>query len=972
MNRKHVSKVGKYISVACLLFVCAMVQSCRDEYYFDDREPSFLGASIYDELDKRGNFTYFLRVIDDLDYGLVLSQTGSKTLFVADDEAFMEGIREEWGLQSYEDLSYAQKSLILYSAMLDNAYLLEMLSKKPSAGVNSEPTAGLSLRRETSASVTDTIPLLFDRDLPQNNEAWDIFRNGKGVRLALDATPTFLTHFTEAQSYMNNIQKEDLQLIFGDSNAQLTDYYIYDKKVIEGDITCKNGYVHLLDGLLIPPANMAEELRKNGRKEGADMSLAELAKSNSTTYLFSRILDRFSVPVIAAAVGEEFNRLYPSKDGEVVTVYEKRYYTAESDRGAAKAGGGFLSYKDAEGIEHRAKGSLLFDPGWNAYKAGTAGQTTEEEDMAAIFAPSDMAFYTYFTEGGGKTIVGQYGKTASNLVEAIDSIPLDIVQALVRNHMQMSFNSTVPSKFGLILNDARDPMNIKEDNVVKCMVSNNGVVYVMDTVYSPARYVAVTAPVMLSDSLVIFNRAIESIQYDKYLLSMGNKFGLVVTSDNAMTLYDPKTEDSDKRYAYNFIFTQTGGKPQVKFRKHEYDYALGAYGPLKDKAEAESGVEDANVKTLLKEILEYNIIVGDIDSCGMDIDRAQAYPKYYMSKGFGTVKVRRDANGKVTHISGGRELQHGKEIPVVVCHEQENGLTLQLDEMMHPATQSVYKVLQKPEFEKFRILSTTAPSTELLKYIGVSTAKEREKYSLFVKKGLDYSVRMFDTYHYTVYVPSNDAMTEAHDKGLPTWEDLEKEYMKLMSWTSDSLVKLNTKFAESKLEADSMAVVAFKNEITRDSLALKSDVELVRHFVKYHFQDNSVFVDNVRHEILVDGEEPAKDYVGETYETSALDVNTNKFCRVLVKTEKKDGVATIAVRGDFSDKQKTDPHYNTCYVVNTESADENVLFNVMTRDMEFKGDYVYTSSYAVVHQIDGFLANEVIFDAETNKFKTNK
>ena len=153
-----------------------------------------------------------------------------------------------------------------------------------------------------------------------------------------------------------------------------------------------------------------------------------------------------------------------------------------------------------------------------------------------------------------------------------------------------------------------------------------------------------------------------------------------------------------------------------------------------------------------------------------------------------------------------------------------------------------------------------------------------------------------------------------------------------------------------------MAVVAFKNEITRDSLALKSDVELVRHFVKYHFQDNSVFVDNVRHEILVDGEEPAKDYVGETYETSALDVNTNKFCRVLVKT----------------DKQKTDPHYNTCYVVNTESADENVLFNVMTRDMEFKGDYVYTSSYAVVHQIDGFLANEVIFDAETNKFKTNK
>ncbi len=976
MNRKHVSKVGKCIGVACLLFVCAMVQSCRDEYYFDDREPSFLGASIYDYLKEEGNFTYFLKVIDDLDYALVLSQTGSKTLFVADDEAFIDAIDKEWGVSSYADLTDAQKRVILNSAMLDNAYLLEMLSKQPSAGANSEPTAGLSLRRKTSAVVTDTIPLLFDKDLPKNNKAWDVFRGGKGIRLALDATPTLLTHFTEAQSYMNNITQKDLQIILGDDEAKLTDYHIFDKKVIKGDVTCKNGYVHQLDGLLIPPANMAEEIRKNGRKNGAEMSLNDLAKSGSTTFFFSRILDRFSVPVIASGVSEDFNRLY-HKDGNTEKVYEKRYFTAESDRGVAKSGGGFLSYNDADGKSHSAEGSLLFDPGWNSYKSGTAGQTTEEQDMAAIFAPSDSAFYVYFTEGGGKTLASQFGKDGKDLIEKIDSIPLDIVQALVRNHMQMSFNSTVPSKFKLILNDARDPMNIREENVVKCMVSNNGVVYVMDTVYSPARYVAVTAPVMLSDSLTISNRAIELIQYDKYLLSMGNRFGLVVSSDNAMTLYDPKTEGGDKRYAYKFFYTENGGKPQVKFTKHEYDYTLGAYGPLKDKKESESGVEDANVKTLLKEMLEYNIIVGDLDARGVKLDGTEAYPKYYMSKGYGSVKVARDANGKVTHIAGGRELQNAKSVPVAVRHEQENGLTMQLDEgMIHPATQSVYKVLQNPEFEKFRVLSTTSPSTELLKYIGVSTAKEREKYSLFVKEGLDYNVRMFETYHYTVYVPSNDAMTDAHEnKGLPTWEELELEHMKLVSWTSDSLVKLKAKHAESKLEADSLAWVAFKEEIAQDSLDLKNNVELLRHFVKYHFQDNSVFVDNVRHEIIVDGGEAAKVYEGVNYETSALDTETNKFCQVLVKTAKypkNDNKETISVRGDFSEKQKSDPNFNTCYVVNTESTNENVLYNVMTRDIEFKGDYVYTSSYAVVHLIDNFLANEVIFDAETNKFKTNK
>ena len=39
MSKRHTSKVGKFISMACLLFVCATVQSCRDEYYYDDREP---------------------------------------------------------------------------------------------------------------------------------------------------------------------------------------------------------------------------------------------------------------------------------------------------------------------------------------------------------------------------------------------------------------------------------------------------------------------------------------------------------------------------------------------------------------------------------------------------------------------------------------------------------------------------------------------------------------------------------------------------------------------------------------------------------------------------------------------------------------------------------------------------------------------------------------------------------------------
>ena len=102
MNRKHVSKVGKYIGMACLLFVCAMVQSCRDEYFYDDQEPDFLGSSIYDYLKEQGNFTHFLKVIDELDYDEVLSRTGSKTLFVADDDPLI----------FYREIAHAAKNML--------------------------------------------------------------------------------------------------------------------------------------------------------------------------------------------------------------------------------------------------------------------------------------------------------------------------------------------------------------------------------------------------------------------------------------------------------------------------------------------------------------------------------------------------------------------------------------------------------------------------------------------------------------------------------------------------------------------------------------------------------------------------------------------------------------------------------------------------------------------------------------------
>ena len=962
MNRKHVSKVGKYVKIACLLLVCATVQSCRDEYYYDDKEPDFLGSSIYGYLEEQGNFENFLRVIEDLDYQEVLSKTGSKTLFVADDKAFMDGIKEKWGFSKYEELTKAHKRIILNNAMLDNAYLLEMLSKWPSADALAEPTAGRCLRLETSANVTDTIGFFYDKDLPQNNAAWDRFRN-TGIRLALDATPTTMVFFTGDYLYQSNITNSDLDFILGGNAASTSsDIYVFDKKVLldKSNVTCKNGYVHQLDGLLISPSNMAEEIRSNGE-----------------TDLFSRMLDRFAVPVPiskGSEISETYNRIYHfGADGE--QLYEKRYYTAESERGAQKKDGGFLSYKDVDEKSHDAVGSLYFDPGWNAYQAGTSG-TPKEQDMAAIFAPTDDALLKYFTDGQGKSLITRYAhiedptliSSPEALTSAVDSIPVDILQALLRNLMQISFKSAVPSKFVNILDDARDAMNVSKEQVRKSLIANNGIVYLMDTVFSPARYVAVTAPVMLDDSLLIANRAIEELDYDKYLLSMQNMFGLIVPTNSAMIFYDPYTANSSaKRYAYKFVYIEKDDV--VKVEKWNA-YENGVYGPLVEKEG--DYLTEINRDKLLKEMLEYYIVPDDMEA---DEDRA-AGRKYYMTKGYGTIKVGRDQDGHVNAFAGGRELQNGTMIYLEHKPDvQKNGQTYRLSTgMMHPATQSVYDVLSKTtEFNSFYKLCRPTGMETLFKYVRNIMETElkmknvaEDVFDIFSAqtKKIDnavefaYNVRMFDTYHYTVYVPSNEAVQRAHDQGLPTWDLLDEERKAIQA-------------LEASSDADTTGISSRKKE-------LKAGVDLILNFVKYHFQDNSVYVDNVPHVLEIEGQEPEKEIV---YATSALNAATNKFCSVLVKTDvdPATGKETVSIRGDFGEGKNANSSdcFNVCYVIRDDEAatdtKEHKLYNIMTRDVDYNGgEFVYTSSYAVVHQIQGglgFLVNDVIYDAEKNQFK---
>ncbi|MBO5676602.1 MAG: fasciclin domain-containing protein, partial [Bacteroidaceae bacterium] len=438
--KNHFSKMGKALLNAALLSTVGFTSCADDKFHlkdYEDSKPSFLGQSIYHELQNRGEYSTVLRLIDDLEYAEVLSKTGSKTLFVANDEAYAKFFAEggnPWGVRSYDDLSKNQKRVLLNNSMLNNAYVLEMLANTEGGGKN------LCLRQGTSATASDSVTRWAVTELPATQSAADIdwFKHlrtkGDSVYMALDSTDPMMTHFLEGQMKEKNITTADIEKIMGNRAwvpADTTSFgFINDCRIIDGDVVCLNGYIHVLDKVLLAPGNMAEIIRSNG----------------NTNY-FSAMLDRFAAPYY----NEQLTRQYKAlNDIPADSIFEKRYISNRSQ-------GGGKVYRRPDGLSFGEQQFLPFDPGWNQYAVSSS--TVKEQDMAAMFVPSDEAMVNYFVKGGGTDLIKRYGileNTAENLLTNLYQIPLHLIQPLIQNWMKDSFNESVPSKYLTLVNDAQD------------------------------------------------------------------------------------------------------------------------------------------------------------------------------------------------------------------------------------------------------------------------------------------------------------------------------------------------------------------------------------------------------------------------------------------------------------------------------------------------------------------------------------
>ncbi|MBN1186201.1 MAG: fasciclin domain-containing protein [Bacteroidales bacterium] len=827
------------LAVSLQLIVCFGFVSCKEEYYYDDKEPEWLGASIYDYLKANGNYTYYTQLIEDVDYTSVLAKTGSKTLFVANDEAFERFFKNNtWGITSYNDFSLGQKKLILNFSMINNTFLIETLSNYYEGGLQ----LGTALRRQTAISVLDSIPFESGDMLPKGS-LWNKYRD-KGLYLLKDATSWPIVHFLQAPLENAGINNTDFKLITGVERSN-NDAHIFDDKVMERDITCKNGYIHVLEDVLIPPVNIAQYLHQN-----------------PNTQIFSGLLERFCAPYYNAEQTEAYNDVHP--DQQIDSIFEKKFFNTSYD--------GVNRYPDGTIINPELL--LPFDPGMNEYGS--------HSDMAAIFCPSDAAMNAYFESGSGIILKERYGSW--------DNVPDNIVILFIKRHLRESFIETVPSQFGKMNDAENSPIPVSISDISDTYVGVNGVVYQTENVYPPDDYLSVYGPILFSERTKVFNWAVRQNDFRLYLNSLISQYSFFVPTDDYFINYiDPIAYGKDIQAVMKYWYNKETSA--VNATIYSYNSETGEVGDSVNVITNASFLENR-----LLDILDSHIVIGDVESGS----------SYYFTKNGNLIKI--EGAGSGLKVQGGNDIKRGVVANVVNngLFEQKNGRTYFIDKPIQTPLNSVYDILSKtPEFSEFFTL--------LVGFTGTTS-------EIFVKKtnyyGIDFNIKFFNTFNYTVYVPTNEAIQAALDSGL------------ISNWDQ---------------------INAITNETEKNA-----EIKKLERFLRYHFQDNSV---------VISGQPVNEIYQTATIKTNDLQTNFGTY---------RDKYYRLGISGDGETLVLSTENYGSANVIK-----DNGLYNILTRDyifnnnpqafmevdgtgtgLDFAISSITTASTAVIHQIDNVLRFE--------------
>ena len=732
------------VSKACLCLVLCLplLGSCKDDYIYDDEEPSWLGANIYDYLEKEGCYKVYLSLINDLGYKETLSRTGSKTLFPANDEAFAKYFNKK-GLTGdpvsiVQNLSLPAKRTLFNSSMLNMAYLDYMLANIASAG-ETGMGEGQALRKNSSASYLDSVKYVVKDKLPQTSY-WSRFNERGGIYLADNYSKPIVV-FTPQWMVTSGMTEEDWKLMFGDKPYPQSDFYVNGVRVTEKNknITCKNGYLHAGDEVVTLLPNMAEVI-----------------ENKSEAKIFGQLMDKFSAPYYDEAVDYTVKSYYA--DGEIKdSVFVKRYF---NDANAV------VDPNEQSVAEY---GTLFFDPADNSWNSLA--------DIGVMFLPDDNAMKEYWESDRGRFLKDVYGEW--------DNVPTDVLSVFLKNHQRRSFLSSLPHDWDIMTDESSFEMNMKPEDVISTDLACNGVVFLTNKVYPPIDYQCVYGPTLTAESTTIMKNAIrdKGMKFYLYLRSMENEYNLLVPTDEAMKEY---------REPISWAIWANGGVDNREiwsFRLVDNVIYADVYGVNADGTKGTFkrtlGAEDqSKIQNRLTDILDMHIVVADNEKEPLSGYMDDGTMSFALTKG-GTILKANGGREDAMEVAGGGDIEQNLPNAKVVQLEtgagrylMDNGRTFFMDRILQDPFKSVYTVMQEHEaFDEFYQLLLGNASVYAYFQDDDDVVPIFDQNATTSSSGIGQVVTSFNNYRYTVLVPTKEALEQAFrdDPNLWTWERIDME-----------------------------------------------------------------------------------------------------------------------------------------------------------------------------------------------------
>ena len=725
------------------------LSSCRDDYAYDNEEPTWLGANVYEWLKADGHYTTYLTLIDRLGLDGTLARTGSKTLFPATDEAYAryfsaQGLNGSSPSVIAKGLSRAEASYLFNASMLNMAYLDNMLANVPNSN-SDDDGEGMAVLRNASSTIYDRIRH-FDADHLPATEWWTRLA-ARGGAWIVDNEPRPDVIFTPAFMQKRGITEADWALIGGGAPYETKGFFINGSRVREDakNITCKNGYLHLADNVVTALPNMAE-----------------LIEGNASTSLFAQLMNKFSAPYYDAAIDATV-RADEMTDYVTDSVYVRRYFNDNSTGACTQTPR--QPGREAETLTDDRM--LYFDPAYNRLGAPT--------DMGVMFVPTDEAMRAYWNGNDGAFLRKVYGEW--------DRVPVDVLCKFIKNHQLKSFVGSLPNDWAHLADQKGNLMYMQPDYIVGTAQGCNGLVYFTNTCFPPIDYKCAYAPTLTSPITRVMKAAIDEndqLKFHLYLRSLENQYNLLVPTDSAVRYYAEPISWS--------IYANTGVD-----NREIWGFRMGADRILADVyAVNPDGTRGALLRTIgtasadqdriqnrLRDIIDMHIVVADTEDEPMSGFMDTGDKTFYLTKG-GSIIRRDSGRGLTTQFAGVGDAELG--LPAARLEDSiyvtTNSHTFFIDRILQDPMRSVYTTLRdNAAYSRFFELLLGDPAVYAYFKDDKDVQAIFDAQTTEQSSGVGQIVTSFNNYRYTVLVPTNEAIDAAFraDANLWTWEQISME-----------------------------------------------------------------------------------------------------------------------------------------------------------------------------------------------------